>query len=58
VLNLTVEVGREADGRWFAEVRELPGVIAYGSTRAEAMLNTRTLAARVVADRIEHGEWP
>lgn len=57
-MDVTVAVGREADGRWIAEVVELPGVITYGSTRVEAILHARTLAAQVIADRIEHDEWP
>lgn len=57
-MDLTVEVGRESDGRWFAEVLELPGVITYGSTRPEAMMNAKALALHVIADRIEHGEQP
>lgn len=57
-MDLTVEVGRETDGRWFAEVIELPGVITYGATRPEAILNAKALALHVIADRIEHGEAP
>jgi predicted RNase H-like HicB family nuclease len=55
-LALTIELDREADGRWIAEVPELPGVIVYGSTEREAMAAARALALHVVADRIEHGE--
>jgi len=57
-MGLTVEVGRETDGRWFAEVVELPGVITYGTTRPEAIMNAKALALHVIADRIEHGEAP
>lgn len=53
---LTVETEREDDGRWLAEVRELPGVLAYGATAAEAVASVRVLALRVLADRLEHGE--
>jgi predicted RNase H-like HicB family nuclease len=53
---LTIEVEREEDGRWLAEVPELPGVLAYGKTRAEAIDRAQTLSLRVLADRIEHGE--
>jgi predicted RNase H-like HicB family nuclease len=53
---LTVELEREADGRWIAEVPALPGVLAYGSTREEAVRNVQALALRVIADRIQHGE--
>jgi predicted RNase H-like HicB family nuclease len=53
---MRVEVEREEDGRWIAEVPELPGVMAYGKTRAEAIASVETLALRVMADRVEHGE--
>ena len=51
-----VELEREADGRWLAEVVALPGVLAYGATRDEALSRAEALALRVIADRIEHGE--
>ncbi len=53
---LRMEIEREADGRWVAEVPVLPGVLAYGQTEAEARLKATALAFRVIADRIEHGE--
>lgn len=53
---LTIEVEREDDGRWIAEVPALPGVLAYGQTRAEALDHVRALALRTLADRLEHGE--
>ena len=53
---LQVEVEREEDGRWIAEVPALPGVLAYGATEADARLKALVLALRVMADRIEHGE--
>jgi predicted RNase H-like HicB family nuclease len=53
---LTVEVEREDDGRWMAEVRELPGVLTYGATRQEAIERAQALALRVLADRLDHGE--
>lgn len=53
---LTIEIEREDDGRWLAEVPALPGVMAYGATRAEARQAVEALALRVLADRIEHGE--
>ena len=53
---LTVEIDREDDGRWIGEVTDLPGVLAYGSTRDEAVAKAKALAFRVLADRIEHGE--
>ncbi len=52
----TVEIEREEDGRWIAEVPALPGVLAYGSTQAEALVSAQALALRVLADRLEHGE--
>jgi predicted RNase H-like HicB family nuclease len=55
-MTLRVEVERESDGRWLAEVRELPGVMAYGPTAADAGARAQALALRVVADRLEHGE--
>jgi predicted RNase H-like HicB family nuclease len=56
VMPLKVEVEREDDGRWIAEVPELPGVLAYGQTRAEAVGRVEALAFRVLADRLEAGE--
>jgi predicted RNase H-like HicB family nuclease len=55
-MNLTLECERETDGRWLAEVPELPGVLAYGSSAAEALAKAEVLALRVLADRIEHGD--
>jgi predicted RNase H-like HicB family nuclease len=55
-MTLTVEIDREEDGRWIAEVVELPGVMVYGSTRAEAINGAQALALRVIADRVEHRE--
>jgi predicted RNase H-like HicB family nuclease len=55
-MNLTFQTEREDDGRWLAEVPELSGVMAYGSTRDEALARAETLALRVIAERIEHGE--
>jgi predicted RNase H-like HicB family nuclease len=56
MITLTVEVEKEADGRWIAEVPDLPGVMAYGQTVDEAQAKVQALALRVVADRLEHGE--
>ena len=53
---LRIEIEREEDGRWIAEILELPGVLAYGETEAEAQNKATALALRVIADRIEHGE--
>jgi predicted RNase H-like HicB family nuclease len=53
---LNLETEQEADGRWIAEVRDLPGVLAYGATRCEAITRAEALALRVLADRLDHGE--
>jgi predicted RNase H-like HicB family nuclease len=55
-MNLDIESEREDDGRWLAEVPQLPGVLAYGTTRDEAMAKAQVLALRVLAERLEHGE--
>lgn len=55
-MQFRIEYDQEEDGRWIAEVVELPGVIVYGSTRQEATAKAEALALRVIADRIEHGE--
>ena len=51
-----IELERETDGRWIAEVVELPGVLANGSTQDEAIAHVQALALRVVADQLEHDE--
>jgi predicted RNase H-like HicB family nuclease len=51
-----VETEQEDDGRWIAEVPELPGVLAYGATRDEAVRRAQALSLRVLADRLEHNE--
>ena len=55
-MNFIVELEQEEDGRWIAEVIEIPGALAYGKTQEEAMARAEALASRVVADRLEHGE--
>ncbi len=55
-MNLTVETEQENDGRWLAEVPELPGVLAYGASRESAIASAEALALRVIAERLEHGE--
>ncbi|MBA2733549.1 MAG: type II toxin-antitoxin system HicB family antitoxin [Acidobacteria bacterium] len=52
----TIEYEQEEDGRWLAEVVELPGLLAYGQTTEEALAKAQALALRVLADRLEHGE--
>jgi predicted RNase H-like HicB family nuclease len=56
VKTLTIEIDQEEDRRWFAEVPDLPGVIAYGPGREEAIAKVKALALRVIAERIEYGE--
>jgi len=55
-MHFSIESEREEDGRWLAEVADLPGVLAYGSTRDEALAHAEILALRVLADRLEHRE--
>lgn len=55
-MNLTLEIEIEADGRWLAEVPQLPGVLAYGVSRDDAMAKAQVLALRVLAERLENGE--
>lgn len=57
-MKFTIECEQEEDGRWLAEVIELPGALAYGQTREEALFKVQALGLRVLADRIEHGEAP
>jgi len=55
-MNLAIELEQEDDGRWIAEIDELDGVLVYGETREDAIKNVKTLALRVIADRLENGE--
>jgi predicted RNase H-like HicB family nuclease len=55
-MNLAIELEQETDGRWIAEIDELDGVLVYGDTKEEALRNVKTLALRVIADRLENGE--
>ncbi len=55
-MNCSIQIEQESDGRWLAEVPELPGVMAYGATPDEAMIKAETLALRVMADRLEKNE--
>ena len=55
-MECTLQLEQEIDGRWLAEVPELPGVLAYCATSDEAAIKAETLALRVLADRLEHGE--
>jgi predicted RNase H-like HicB family nuclease len=53
---MNIEIEREEDGRWIAEVPDLPGVMTYAKDRQEAISKVQALALRVLADRLEHGE--
>lgn len=53
-----IELDREEDGRWIAEIPDLPGVLCYGGTRDEAMARVQALALRVLAERLEQAEAP
>lgn len=55
-MNYSLEVEQEADGRWLAEVPELSGALAYGTSADEAMAKAAALALRVLAEQLEHGE--
>jgi predicted RNase H-like HicB family nuclease len=55
-MHFQIEVEREEDGGWIAEVTDLPGVMVYGEDRATAVTRVQALALRVLAERLEHGE--
>lgn len=55
-MNFTLECEQEDDGRWIAEVPELPGVLSYGDSAADAISKAEILALRVIADRLENGD--
>ena len=57
-VTFTIELEREEDGRWIAEVAALPGVLCYGQDRDEAVAGVQALALRVIADRLENREEP
>jgi len=54
--HFTIEVEQEEDGRWIAEILEIPGVLSYGLTKQQAISNVQALALRVIADKVEQGE--
>jgi predicted RNase H-like HicB family nuclease len=56
VESIPIVTGREEDGRWWADIESMPGVMAYGETRTSAIAAVRALALRVAADCIDHGE--
>ena len=53
---MAIETEREADGRWLAEVLEIPGALCYGATREQVIANAQALALRTITERLEHGE--
>jgi predicted RNase H-like HicB family nuclease len=55
-MQLSIECEREEDGRWIAEIVQIPGAMAYGATRDEAVARAEIVALRTLADQIEHGE--
>ena len=55
-LTFTIETEREEDGRWIAEVMEIPGAMVYGATIDEATAKVQALALRVLAERLKYGE--
>ncbi len=57
-MTFTIELELKSDGRWIAEVPDLPGVMAHGQTRDEAVARGQALALRVIAERLEHAEVP
>ncbi len=56
MIRFSINLSRESDGRWIAEVQELPGVMVYGETSEDTIAKVKALALRVVADRLDHGE--
>ena len=57
-VTFTIELERETDGRWVAEIQDLPGVLSYGADESEALAKVQALALRVLAERLEHREAP
>lgn len=57
-MNYTIESEREDDGRWLAEITQLPGVMAYGATQEDVIAKVEALALRVLAEQLENGEKP
>ncbi len=55
-MNLSIEFEQETDGRWIAEIDALNGVLVYGEMREDAIRKVKTLAFRVIAERLENGE--
>lgn len=57
-MTFKIELEREQDGRWIAEIPDLPGVLCYGADQSEAVAKVQSLALRVLAERLEHQEAP
>lgn len=57
-MTFSIEIEREDDGRWLAEIPALPGVMCYGTNRDDAVSRVQALALRVIAERLEHHEAP
>jgi len=55
-MTFQTEIEQEVDGRWLAEVVDLPGVMVYGAISQQAVVNVQDLALRLSADRLERGE--
>ena len=55
-VNLRIETELEDDGRWIAEIPDIPGVMVYGDSRDDALVRVKALALRVLAERVENGE--
>jgi len=55
-MNFSIECEEEVDGRWIAEIPQLPGVLCYGNTAEDAMAKAEVLALRTMAERLELGE--
>ena len=55
-MTFSIETEQESDGRWLAEVEVLPGIMAYGTTKTDAVAKVQALALRVLAEKLEHGE--
>lgn len=55
-MNYSIVLEQEADGRWIAEIENLPGVLCYGNTKEQAIARVQALALRVEADKLDHGE--
>jgi predicted RNase H-like HicB family nuclease len=55
-MTFAIEIEQEKDGRWIAEIPQIPGAMVYGQTREQAVSRVEALALRVLAERLEHGE--